>query len=600
MNEFERCYNACMGSLQPSAQIYAAAYKLIASDCKLGTKEEVLYKMLYLFPNDVELYYRFGKLYKSINPMQAITWHKIGFSLNPKHAENTVELCSLLYNNMLGHHVLDLNKDNKLDIFMDNPAFLAVYARCNFQNLRYENGVNYLLKLIEFNSVKRASSYDEKFAKWQNYHDLGYVYSKLGQPENSILYAEKSTELALKFDLPLPNKLLSFSNYLVFHSYIYANNPLLYTHYLKINSYFIDKQSFDLVGRKRNDKIRVGYVSSDFTYHPIANFLLPILMNHTKERFEIFLFSNNAIAEIFFVTKNRFMIDNLNDYDAAALIYAQNIDILIDLNGHTVSNRLGIFAHNPAPVQITYLGFPNTTGLKSIKYRITDRITNPETSTELYSEKLVFLPKCFLLYKSLSTFVCEPNLVLGGRQVILGAINKENKNSGPLLMVWRRILQECKNTQLVIKLETYDNKTERMRFYMERLQTTGDRIVLLNRLNDSEYDKVFSKIDILLDTFPYCGTTTTCNALSNSVPVVTLYNANYHCHCVSSSILINAGLPELVANTETEYIDIVKRMVNDTEIINTYKNTIGAKFRALMDPRKFMDSYEAALTGLCA
>ena len=108
---------------------------------------------------------------------------------------------------------------------------------------------------------------------------------------------------------------------------------------------------------------------------------------------------------------------------------------------------------------------------------------------------------------------------------------------------------------------------------------------------------IFSKIDVLLDTFPYSGTTTTCNALFNSVPVVTLYDPNNHCHSVSSSILINTGLPELVANTHDEYVNIVKRL-SDSNILNKYKSTIKNKFTDLMNPATFIKSYESILVSI--
>jgi predicted O-linked N-acetylglucosamine transferase (SPINDLY family) len=230
----------------------------------------------------------------------------------------------------------------------------------------------------------------------------------------------------------------------------------------------------------------------------VANFILPILENHT-DAFEVFLFSNGMMADIFTNKKRKiFMIHDLNDYDAAKLINDQKIDILIDLNGHTVLNRLGVFSYNPAPIQITYLGYPNTTGLKSINYRLTDKISNPEHSTEKYSEKLLYLPKCFLLYKNISN-QAKSNMILGERQLILGSINTESKNSIEVLRVWGKILKECPNTKLLIKLVSFDNKQERLRHYMKYLDTSEDRILLMNKLSDKEYDMLFSKIDIVLD-----------------------------------------------------------------------------------------------------
>ena len=607
MNEFNQLWANYTESQK--AQLYRLAYNLIDSDkIQSIVKEEVLYKMLFLFPDAVEFYHRTALLYSINNTFKGLTWHKIGYQIDPTHAENTIAYCIALYNNGYGEQVLDLNKDKKLNKYLVNTPFLAAYTRCLCQNLHYEQGVVYLHKLIEISASKAAITQEEKYAKWQNYHDLGYVYSNLGQIDNSIKHMAKATELAVKFNLELSKQTLSFSNLLMYYCFKYNNADDadaandLYNLYLKVNSYYPDKKPFDFSKRKCGPKIRIGYVSSDFTYHPVANFLLPILDNHT-DTFDVMLFSNNAnIAEIFINPKRKaFIINNISDYEAAKLIYEQKIDILIDLNGHTASNRLGVFAYNPAPIQITYLGYPNTTGLKSLKYRITDKITNPENSTEKYSEQLLYLPKCFLLYRNISSnniYPTNTNLVTDNRKIILGALNKESKNSRETLTVWSEILKRCTNTQIFIKLASDDKITERLKYYMEKLDTTEDRLILVNRLSDKAYDTIFSKIDILLDTFPYSGTTTTCNALFNSVPVVTLYNPHNHCHSVSSSILINAELPELVAHTNAEYIEIVRRLT-EPALLNMYKSTIGAKFSAMMEPKKFMESYESILSNLC-
>jgi len=288
------------------------------------------------------------------------------------------------------------------------------------------------------------------------------------------------------------------------------------------------------------------------------------------------------------------MIKDLSDKDAATLINKHNIDILFDLNGHTVNNRLGVFTYHPAPIQIAYLGFPNTTGLKSIQYRITDTTVDSSISKQRYSETLLKLPKCFLLYKSINQETpITPRKTKD--TVILAAINKENKNSTHALETWKIILRECPNANILIKLETFDNNEERMEFYSSKLEVDRKRIIIINKLQNEEYNKLFSMVDVLLDTFPYSGTTTTCNALFNSIPLVSLYNDNYHAHNVSCSLLTNSGLPELVAKTQEEYVDIVKQLVNKPSRIDNYKKTIREKFLKLMEPGPFMKDYEGTL-----
>ena len=623
LEQFNRYYDYCVNEFQAkhktlnleSGQSRDYIYNLgltaiAATSVDIQTKDAVLTKLLFLYPGDARIYTQLGLLYRTIHSLKAITWLKIGFQIDPRNVDNATELIKMLYDNGLGYTVFAMNKDNLFELFIDNPKFLSVYARCNFQNQRYENGVTYLLKLIDISSRVAAVTPAEKYAKWQNYHDLGYVYSALGCVEKSLTFVQKATDLALKFDLRLSDKLLSFSNLLAFNCFGFPDNAALFQTYLKINDYLPDRQ-LAAVKTKKGNKIRIGYVSSDFAYHPIANFLTPILNNHNLDKFEIMLFSNSSgsssdkIADIFLERPSikGFLIGDMDDLTAATLIRDKGVDILIDLNGHTGKNRLGVFSYNPAAVQVTYLGYPNTTGLKAIKYRLTDPISNPLISTEQYSEQLVRLPRCFLLYQPVSHPLMGPtfttiNRALSSDGVVLGALNKENKNSVHVMALWRQILAACPNTKLLMKLETYDNYASRLAHYMQVLDVGAERLIIHNRLSDADYNTIFSKIDILVDTFPYSGTTTTCNALYNSVPVVTLYNPNYHCHCVSASLLINAGLGELVAYTEEGYVDIVKKLVADVDVIKSYKQQISEKFKASMDPVAFMEGYEGALSGL--
>ena len=266
------------------------------------------------------------------------------------------------------------------------------------------------------------------------------------------------------------------------------------------------------------------------------------------------------------------------------------------MNGHSVKNRLDVFALNPAPIQIAYLGYPNTTGLQSIKYRITDNIADNPESTQQYTEKLLYMPNGFLLFEpNFQENRVVPNPT-SNTQIILGSINKENKVSDDVLSVWKIILDSCPNVKIIIKLETFDNNEDRLKHYVEKLgEANRDKIEIVNKLQNLDYYTIFSKFDILLDTFPYSGTTTTCNALYNSVPVVTMYNKNYHCHNVSSSILKHTGLAELIAYSKEEYINIVISLVNNPNKINHYKHNINPMFMKSMTPTRFMPEYEGVL-----
>jgi predicted O-linked N-acetylglucosamine transferase (SPINDLY family) len=204
------------------------------------------------------------------------------------------------------------------------------------------------------------------------------------------------------------------------------------------------------------------------------------------------------------------------------------------------------------------------------------------------------MPKCFLLYESVNQ---DAPLVPRKTKdtIILGALNNEKKNSKRVLETWRKILLECPNTKLLIKLEAYDDIDERRLYYMNILDVAKYRLMLFTKMTNEGYNRLFNMVDVLLDTFPYSGTTTTCNALYNSLPVVTLYDTDCHAHNVSSSILKNAGLGELITYSVDQYVNLVKTLVRNIERIDEYKRTIGTKFLVSMTPSEFMESYEQLL-----
>jgi predicted O-linked N-acetylglucosamine transferase (SPINDLY family) len=287
-------------------------------------------------------------------------------------------------------------------------------------------------------------------------------------------------------------------------------------------------------------------------------------------------------------------ITGMKDIDAATLIRSKNIDILIDLSGHSARNALEVFAFNPAPIQMTYLGFPNTTGMSAIKYRITDAVADNIDSIQKYSEQLYRLPKCFLLYKQI-----YENSTVNPRKtptdsIIVASLNKETKNTPETLKTWSRMLASCPKIKLMMLLKS-DTETRR-KFYYDRLNTTSDRIIFVPFLpSEGEYLKIFSKIDVMLDPFPYSGTTTSCKSLDHSIPIVTKYHKDYHSHNVTASLLIHSGFPDLVAYSDDEYISIVKKLSENPAKVDEYKTNIKKGFDNLMEPKQFMESYENML-----
>ena len=583
---------------------------IITQNIENELKQDILSKLIIIFPDNASLYYLMGCILKEKSEHLALLWFRICYDKSPTHYDNITELSLFYMKNGMIDNFINMDKNGIFDKMIDdpvvNPIFHKIYANIYIQMNNYKNVIKCILKSIKQTVSIPSKTAEEKRAKWWDYHHIGFSYIVTSQPEKAVQYTNKATDLANKFNLNLSERLLSFQNLLAFHDFTYNDLNKTFDRYLEINDYLpnnYDIFSFDnrIANVKNNKTIKIGYVSSDYCHHPVANFITPILEQHNKNRFDITLFINmiSITPEFTKFMKdyniNYFIINDMSDIKVAELVYDNNIDILVDLNGHTIKNRLGVFALNPAPIQMTYLGYPNTTGLKSIRYRITDFVADNIDTKQPYTEELLRLPKCFLIFKHMhQDKPTKPRATIPDT-IILGALNKEKKNNDNVFDSWKQILRDCPNTKLLIKLETFDNNAERLSFYKKKLEVDASRLIIINKLSNYDYDNLFTKIDIVLDTFPYSGTTTTCDSLYNSVPVVTFSNPDYHCHNVSASILINSDLNDLVATSKESYIDKVKYLVNNPEKIDEYKRTINKKFMNCMNPSEFIKPYEGIM-----
>jgi predicted O-linked N-acetylglucosamine transferase (SPINDLY family) len=563
----------------------------------LNIKEKVLSKLIDIFPNDPAFYYYMGYSLKDIYPERALPFHQKSYDINPDNVENLIDLCNLLIECDDTRIVIDMNKKSSFGHLLNDIRLLTLFVQAKYKEYYYKDCLPYLLHIIKERSKMPAITKHDKEWKQSSYLNAGHMFSILGDHEKSLEYTEKAYQLCNKFNLDLIHKLTTLQNFVSLADYTFVDQNHQFKNALLINNHLPNKANYAFAWT--HSKIRIGYVSSDFSHHAVSNFILPILKNYNRDTFEVYLFANQKETWYRYseLDVSYESIYKLSMEDAANFIHSHEIDILFDLNGHTENSRLDIFSLNPSPIQVSYLGYPNTTGLKSIGYRITDTIADPLDSLQKYTEKLVRMPKCFLCYESVNQ--TEPIIPRKTKEtIILGALNNEKKNSKYVLDAWKTILKDCPNTKLLIKLESYDDLEERRKYYTSKLDVPANRLLLLIKTNNDGYNLLFSMIDVLLDTFPYSGTTTTCNALFNSVPVVTLYNKDYHCHNVSASLLKNAGLDELVTYKVGEYIKIVKELVNDNWRIDEYKKTIGLQFHKSMNPKIFMKDYENILTEL--
>ena len=295
-------------------------------------------------------------------------------------------------------------------------------------------------------------------------------------------------------------------------------------------------------------KIRVGYVSSDFRAHAVANFLLPILENHDREKHEIFLYSNTANPDE--VTAYFKQLGNWREIgaieDAIQVIQSDGIDILVDCNGHTIGNNLKLFARRPAPIAMTFLGYSCTTGLRQIDYRLTDAIADPEDS--LAVETLARLPHGVHTYRCL---IKAPAPVERDGPIVFGYFGRIKKVNPVVSELWRRILDAVPGSRLLLN--------------------EGNKLTL------EDYYRAYNEVDIALDPFPYNGTTTICDGLWMGVPAVVLYGDRSSAR-MGASLMTRIGLPDLIAPSPAAYAEIAVRLAGDRQRLSELRRTLRQRF----------------------
>jgi protein O-GlcNAc transferase len=348
-------------------------------------------------------------------------------------------------------------------------------------------------------------------------------------------------------------------------------------------------------------RLRIGYISPDFRDHPVGRFMLPLLKSHDHREFEIFCYGDGAAPDEM-TAKLQTCADiwrHTAGQTHADLIRQDRIDILVDLAGHTLNNRLLVFAQKPSPVQITYLGYPGTTGLAAMDYRLTDVNADPPGETESFcTEELIRLPRTAWCFSALdeNPAIADPPAVRAGH-VTFGSFNNLAKLNPPLLQLWAKILQSIPNSRLLLKAKALNSKSvqDRLRESASTAGIPADRLDLCGWLSPVDHLARYSRIDIALDTYPYHGTTTTCEALWMGVPVITLAGS-VHLSRVGVSLLSNAGLPELIAQSPEDYVSIATELAGDLPRLADLRRTLRQRMETspLMDAAQFARDVESA------
>ena len=364
-------------------------------------------------------------------------------------------------------------------------------------------------------------------------------------------------------------------------------------------------------------RLRIGYLSPNFFRHSVAHFLLPVLRAHDRQQIEIFCYSNSVIVDdtthaLQAASAHWREIVGQSDEQIATLVSADEIDILVDLAGHTGDGRPLVFARRPAPVQVAWLGYPQTTGMSAMDYRLSDAIVEPPGEADaLSAETIIRLPRGFHCFGRPGedppgdgcegeTLPVGPPPALANGFITFGSFNTVQKMSTPLVALWARVLQAVPGSRLVLKSLPDAVIADRYHALFAAEGIDPARIEFLHwKASRPDHLRLYERMDIALDTFPYHGTTTTCEALWMGVPVLSLCGEG-HVSRVGASLLNRVGLGNWIVASEEAYVEHAARFAADLLSLTRLREELRARMRgsALCDAAEFTRDLEAAFRAM--
>ncbi|NHZ92030.1 tetratricopeptide repeat protein [Massilia sp. CCM 8733] len=466
-------------------------------------------------------------------------------------------------------------------------------------------------------AFKELGRFDEAVAAFEHaiglregfaeaYNNLGSALKDQGKPDASRQMYERAIAIAPDYAAAHNNLLLSMQ---------YAagiSQEQLFQLHLRFAAQFepgLAAERFTHApGRDPGKRLKIGYVSPDFRRHAVAFFIEPILARHDKAQVEVFCYYSHVVNDDF-TARIRADADHwipcrsMSDQQLAERIHADGIDILVDLAGHTAGNRLLAFARKPAPVQLTYIGYPSTTGLSSMDYRLTDAWAEPPGQSEHVNvETLWRLPEvfcCYAAHANSPAVIDHPPSDDNG-YLTFGCFNNYAKVSDPAIVLWAAILEQVPASRLMLEILGLDNPgmREGVQARFARLGIDPARLILIANERKNQF-VLYNSIDIALDPFPCNGGTTSFDTLWMGVPFVTLAGSNFISR-LGVTILHNGGLDELIGEDEAAYVRIAVDLARDPARLRRLREGLRERTRAspLMDMARFTHHLEEAYRGM--
>lgn len=490
-----------------------------------------------------------------------------------------------------------------------NNQIGVVYTELRFTDLaikHYKHGIEH------FKNAHISTDLDMLLASMHMNMGLAYCY-EINYPTAIECY-NKALKYKPRLSLAYQNKLLDM-NYIshliddpMYIANLHKNINKIYP--LVINDYKVSLPNYkcknDIINWDGKDKLAIktklsiGFISGDFICHPCSYFVNCILKYINYDLFDVYCYSLKVVSITDSFPKIKWkVVKGTSPEELKTIVENDKVDILFDLASQTGDNRLDTFVLKPAPIQISFIGYPNTSGLSNMDYHIVDHfcdsdgihpgpagIVRPSTQ-KYYTEKLLFMPKCFLSYTpsigidNLPTLaVAQPATV--NNYLTIGTFNRYNKVNDKVVEVWEKILKVCPNVRFVIKTKEFLTETLRQQFVETwKSKEVFSRVTIIDYSDTyQEHLLDYNLLDIALDTYPYSGTTTSAEALMMGVPVLTIFDSERQLHSqnVTSSLMINSDLPEYVCLSEEEYINRIVYLSGHLEELATLKTTVRNQF----------------------
>ena len=546
------------------------------------------YKLaLNLNPNFYQAQYNLAKLYCDLK-----NYKKANIELQKclNLETNSIEVLLLLGNLNLKFKKYQLAEKNYLSILDKNPKdFRGYYSLGNLfkKKQQHEEAIKYYNKAIYINSKDFAS-----------YNNLANIYQEQGQYRLAVNNYKK----AIKIN---PKLLSTYSNYIYSLNFFEHFN---YNEFLEVIKKFkknIPKLKFNQNIKKNNlnKKINIGFLSGDFGIHPVSFFLIDLIDKINKKKFNLFAYSNSERNDSMTnELKKKFsswiQVNNMNDETLIKIIKKDNIDILFDLSGHTGHNRLSIFVNRAAPIQITWLGYNASTGLSEIHYIIVDPHVISDKEKKLFSEKLLFMPETFQNIKIKENVkILDKNE--NKRDVIFGCFNRFSKINDEVIKIWSKILGTNKSTKIFLKSKEFSDIYFKKKIIQKfkHYKINEEQIILDGKeYSRNEFLHLYNKIDIMLDTFPYSGITTSIEGIWMGVPLLTLVGERYYSR-IGYSINRNLNLNDWNVFNKNDYVKTALEKIDNYKDLIKLKANLRNKIEAspIFDSDTFARNFENLL-----